>query len=226
VGSKKTQTSRLRGILCFFDGRSDAEPPDEAASRGRGNSIATAIELSVTMKTNGAVESCGPKQIIKKCYRVRMNVAIREGTEADFPVLLSLVKELAAFEKEPEGVVNTIEQMTREKDLFKFLLADVDGEAIGMIVYFFTYSTWKGKTLYVEDLYVKEAYRGQKIGTAFLKRMFEIAQAEGCGRLRWQVIDWNEDAIKFYRKLGAKMDDKWHNCDFDAAAIARVLTQM
>lgn len=154
-----------------------------------------------------------------------MNVAIREGGPEDFPALLALVKELATFEKEPEGVKNSVEQMQREKDLFKFFIAEVDGEIVGTVVYCFTYSTWKGKTLYVDDLYVKEAYRGQKIGTALLKEIFKVAAAEQCGRLRWQVIDWNENAIGFYRKLGAKMDEKWHNCDFDPDAIVRVLSQ-
>ncbi len=152
-----------------------------------------------------------------------MSIIIRKGTEQDIPVLLSLVKELAVFEKEPEGVKNTLEQMTRDKDLFKFFLAEVDGEAVGMLVYFFAYSTWAGKTLYVEDLYVKEAYRGQKIGTALLNEIFKIAQAEDCGRVRWQVIDWNADAIAFYQKLGARMADRWHNCDFDRDAIQKFL---
>lgn len=150
-----------------------------------------------------------------------MSISIRQGTEKDFPALLALVKELALFEKEPDGVKNTVEQMQREKDFFKFFVAEDDGAVVGIVVYFFTYSTWVGKSLYVDDLFVKESYRGRKIGTTLLNEIFKVAQDAGCGRLRWQVNNWNADAIAFYRRLGAKIDETWFNCDFDAAAIAR-----
>jgi|SRR3989344_4165377 len=154
-----------------------------------------------------------------------MNVTIRQGTEKDLPALLLLVRELAIFEKSPESVENSIEKMTLEKDLFKFFLAESNGEAVGMVVYFFAYSTWVGKTLYVDDLYVREAYRGQKIGTSLLREIFQIAKSEDCGRLRWQVSDSNEGAKDFYKKKGAKITNKLLNCDFNKASIAQFLTQ-
>ena len=109
--------------------------------------------------------------------------------------------------------------MQEEKDLINFFVAEDAGHVIGIIVYFFAYYTWVGKSLYVDDLYVKPEYRGKKIGTQLLTKVFEIAKHENCKRVRWQVMDWNERAIGFYRKIGAKTGDKWFNCDFDESAI-------
>jgi ribosomal protein S18 acetylase RimI-like enzyme len=149
-----------------------------------------------------------------------MIVNIRYATEDDFPAVLSLIKELAAFEKAPDKVTNTVEQMKREKDLFHCLVAEtVTGEIAGMAIYFYAYYTWVGKSLYLEDIYVKEEFRKHKIGTALLRKIFEVANDEDCKRVRWQVLNWNEAAIKMYRKSGAAIDDEWLNCNFDYAGI-------
>ena len=149
-----------------------------------------------------------------------MNVIIRKATEADFPAILSLIRELALFEKAPEKVTNTVEQMQKEKDLFGCFLAVSDNnEVLGMALYFFAYYTWVGKSLYLDDIYIKEAYRKQKIGTALLNKVFEVAREENCKRVRWQVLDWNQPAIEMYRKAGAEIDDEWLNCSFDAEGI-------
>lgn len=149
-----------------------------------------------------------------------MNVRIRNATEKDFSEIFSLIKELAEFENAFGKVTNSIEQMTQEKDLFKCLVAENEkGEIIGMALFFFAYFTWVGKSLYLDDIYVKKQYRNQKIGTALLKKVFEIARDENCKRVRWQVLKWNQAAIKMYSKYGAVIDDEWLNCTFDHEGI-------
>jgi GNAT superfamily N-acetyltransferase len=149
-----------------------------------------------------------------------MNVIIRKATEADFPAILSLIRELALFEKASEKVTNTVEQMNKEKDLFGCFLAVSDNnEVLGMALYFFAYYTWVGKSLYLDDIYIKEPYRKQKIGTALMNKVFEVAREENCKRVRWQVLDWNQPAIEMYRKAGAEIDDEWLNCSFDTEGI-------
>jgi len=91
-----------------------------------------------------------------------------------------------------------------------------------MALCFFAYYTWVGKSLYLDDIYVMESYRGQKIGTELLKKVFEIAQKEGCKRVRWQVLNWNKPAIEMYEKIGAEIDDEWLNCSFDSEGIKKL----
>jgi GNAT superfamily N-acetyltransferase len=152
-----------------------------------------------------------------------MEIKIRKGTEGDIQALFGLVVELANFEKSDVSVTNSAEQMRREKDFFEFLVAETHEEIIGIAVYFPTYSTWVGKSLYLDDLYVREKYRNQKVGTRLLREVFKIAQEGGFNRIRWQVLDWNTNAKKFYEKIGAQLGDGWLNCDFDIIAINRFL---
>ena len=149
-----------------------------------------------------------------------MDYTIRPATEADFPAILEIIKALALFEKAPEKVTNTVEQMKAEKDFFKCLVAvNDDEEIIAICLYFFAYYTWVGKSLYLDDLYVLEPYRKQGIANALLIKLFEIARDEKCNRMRWQVLNWNENAIRFYKKYGTTFDDEWINCDFDRKGI-------
>ncbi|KAF0235470.1 MAG: GCN5-like [Prolixibacteraceae bacterium] len=149
-----------------------------------------------------------------------MIINIRKATEADFPAILGLIKELALFEKAPEKVTNTVEQMKEEQSLFFSIIAETKtGEIAGMALYFFAYYTWVGKSLYLDDLYVKEEYRKMKIGSALLNEVMEIASAENCKRVRWQALHWNVNAINLYKKVGAFIDEEWLNCDFDAEGI-------
>jgi GNAT superfamily N-acetyltransferase len=148
------------------------------------------------------------------------SINIRKAIPADFPSILSLIKELADFEKAPEKVTNSIEQMNEEKDFFGCFIAETDkGEIAGMALYFFAYYTWVGKSLYLDDLYVKKEFRRQNTGTALLKKVFEVAKAEGCKRLRWQVLSWNTNAISMYKKNGAEIDSEWLNCSYDEKGI-------
>ncbi len=149
-----------------------------------------------------------------------MIINIRKATENDFPSILRLIKELALFEKAPDKVTNTVEQMNCEKDFFKCIVAETKtGEIVGMALWFYAYYTWVGKSLYLDDLYVKEDFRKLKIGSALLNEVMAVARAENCKRVRWQVLNWNKNAINMYRKSGAVIDGEWLNCDFDADGI-------
>lgn len=151
-----------------------------------------------------------------------MKIAIREAVEEDFGAVLNLIKELAEYEKAPEKVTNSVEQMKREKNFFRSFVAETEsGEIVGMAVYFFAYYTWVGKSLYLDDIYVKEAYRGRKIGSLLMKKVLEAAKKEGCKRVRWQVLSWNKPAIDVYRNLGAEIDDEWLNCTIDYEGIKK-----
>ena len=150
-----------------------------------------------------------------------MYFTIRKATEDDFPAILELIRELALFERAPDKVTNNLDQMKREKDLFRCYVAETSGkEIVGMALFFFAYYTWVGKSLYLEDLIVNEAYRKHKIGTELLRRVMQTAKEENCKRVRWQVLDWNEPAISFYRKTGAEVSSEWLNCTFDEKGIA------
>ena len=151
-----------------------------------------------------------------------MTFLIREASEADFPSILGLIKELADFEHASDQVTNSLELMEKEKEHFSCVVAEsAEGEIIGMALWFIAYYTWVGKSLYLEDIYVKEKYRNQKVGAALLNKVFEVARAENCKRLRWQVLDWNTNAINFYKKAGAEITNEWLNCTFNELAISK-----
>jgi GNAT superfamily N-acetyltransferase len=151
-----------------------------------------------------------------------MQINIRKATEKDFPVVLSLIKELAEYEREPDKVTNSVELMKEEQEHFRCYVAETEsGEIAGMAIYFFAYYTWVGKSLYLEDIYVKEQYRRFRIGTLLLRKIFEVARTENCKRVRWQVLDWNTSAIEFYRKGGAEISKNWLNCTFDKEGILK-----
>src|SRR3954469_10650212 len=139
---------------------------------------------------------------------------IRTTTEADVPIILGLIRDLATYEREPDAVVAT-EEGLREvlfgpKPSAEVLLALEKTEAIGFAVYFHNFSTWLGRAgLYLEDLFVRPEKRGKGYGRALLVRLAQIAKERGCGRMEWAVLDWNEPAIQFYRKLGATPMDEW-----------------
>lgn len=149
-----------------------------------------------------------------------MKFIIRKAIDKDFTEILSLIKELATFEKATKKVTNSVEQMKNEKEYFKcFVAENSQKEIVGIALYFFTYYTWVGKSLYLDDLYVKKSYRGNQIGTELLKKIFEVAKRENCKRVRWQVLNWNKSAIDMYKKSGAEIDNEWSNCDFDSQGI-------
>ena len=144
-----------------------------------------------------------------------MNPTIRPATENDVPQIMGLIHELALFEKAPEEVINTAEQMKKDgfeaNPLFKCLVAVTDAGIIGFALYYYRYSTWKGKCLYLEDFYVKENFRNFGVGKLLFDIIIETAKHDNCKRINWQVLDWNESAIKFYEKYNAGFDKEWWN---------------
>lgn len=146
-----------------------------------------------------------------------MSVSIRKGIQEDLPAVMALIKELAVYERAPDEVENTIEQMQIEgfgpQSVFEFLVAEkTNGTIIGLALYFYSYSTWKGKCLYLEDLIVTESERGNGTGRRLFDAVAEIAKKENVGRMQWQVLDWNEPSIQFYKNLEAELDGEWINC--------------
>ena len=152
-----------------------------------------------------------------------MNIKIRKASEKDFPDIFDLIQELAEFEKAPEKVTNSVEQMLEEKNYIECFVAETETEEIiGIAQYFFAYFTWSGKSLYLGDLYIKESYRGNKIGLKLLNKIFEVAKKENCKRVTWQVLNWNTPAIDFYKKIGVEIDEEWFNCNLYAKDIQKI----
>jgi GNAT superfamily N-acetyltransferase len=140
--------------------------------------------------------------------------AIRTAMPGDLPIILKLIHELATYERAPDEVVATLESL--EDVLFgpnpaaEVLLGEEAGEPVCFAVFFHNFSTWLGRRgLYLEDLFVRPALRGKGYGRALLVRLAQIARERDCGRMEWAVLDWNEPAIEFYRKLGARPNDEW-----------------
>lgn len=145
-----------------------------------------------------------------------MNVDIRKGIPSDIPEVLHLVKELAAFENAPNEVDVTVEEMTEwgfgyDKQ-FDFFVALENNIIIGIALYYYKYSTWKGKCLFLEDIIVTETHRGKGVGKLLFDQVVIIAKETKVRRMEWQVLDWNTTAIEFYKKYGAHLDGEWVNC--------------
>ena len=154
---------------------------------------------------------------------------IRKAIEKDMTSVLELIKELAIFEKEPDAVVVTVDDLVRdgfsENPLFQCFVAEVNNEIIGMALYYYRYSTWKGKTIHLEDLIVKESKRGTGAGFALYKEIIKQGKAENVRRIEWNVLDWNTSAIDFYEKSGAKVLGDWRVVHMDEAGINRFLIE-
>ena len=152
---------------------------------------------------------------------------IRNATKSDMPSVLELIKELAVFEKEPEAVVVTAEDLVRdgfsENPLFECFVAEENNEIIGMALYYYRFSTWKGKTIHLEDLIVKEDKRGTGAGFALYTEIIKKGKAENVRRIEWNVIDWNTPAIDFYKKSGANVLKDWCVVQMDEKGINQFL---
>ena len=152
---------------------------------------------------------------------------IRIATKNDMPSVLELIKELAVFEKEPEAVVVTAEDLVRdgfsENPLFECFVAEEKNEIIGMALYYYRFSTWKGKTIHLEDLIVKEDKRGTGAGFALYSEIIKKGKAENVRRIEWNVLDWNTPAIDFYKKSGANVLKDWCVVQMDENGINKFL---
>ncbi len=141
-------------------------------------------------------------------------LVIREATAADAPLIVEMIRELARFERELDQVDATPEDLLRDgfraNPLFHAFIAEWDGHPAAYALYFFTYSTWAGRSgLFVEDLFVRAQFRGKGIGKALLRHMAVIAREQNCYGMRWEVLDWNTPAIDFYGTLGARVQNQW-----------------
>jgi GNAT superfamily N-acetyltransferase len=142
-------------------------------------------------------------------------LTIRPASATDAPLILQFIRELAEYERDPNAVVTTEADILRDgftpgHEKFKVLIAEWDRSPAGFAFYFFNYSTWLGKPgLYLEDLFVRPAFRGKGIGKALLAKLAAIALQENCYGMRWQVLDWNTPAIEFYEALGGSMMKEW-----------------
>lgn len=148
-----------------------------------------------------------------------MNITIRKATKEDAAKAHQLIIDLAIFENEPDAVSNTVEQFIEDgfgkEPAYHLIVADdTIAGVVGMALYVFSYSTWKGKMLFLDDLVVDEKYRGKGIGSLLIEHLFKIAKEETVKIIKWEVLDWNEPAINLYKKLGAVFDDQWLACKF------------
>ncbi len=152
-----------------------------------------------------------------------MNFIIRESKKSDMAQVLELIKELASFEKEPDAVELTVTDLENDgfakHPAFHCFVAEVNSKIEGIALIYNRYSTWKGKILHLEDLIVRQTKRGLGIGTALLDEVVKHAHSLGVKRINWEVIDWNEPAIVFYEKKGAKVLRDWDVVWLDEAAI-------
>lgn len=141
------------------------------------------------------------------------------------PAVLELIRELAAFEKEPDAVVVTVEELVRDgfgpNPLFRTFVAEVDGEIIGMALFYYRYSTWKGRTIHLEDLIVKQDRRGTGAGSTLYREVIRFAKQDGVRRVEWVVLNWNTHAIDFYERSGAAILQDWLTVQMNEEGITK-----
>lgn len=159
-----------------------------------------------------------------------MKNVIRKSKKEDLPQILELIQELAEFEKEPDAVEVTIEDLEKEgfgkHPLFTCFVAEVEGKIEGMALVYFRYSTWKGRTVHLEDLIVRQQKRGTGLGSALYKRVIEYALEQGVKRCEWVVLDWNQPAIDFYERSGATVFQNWNTVQMDETAMKNFIHKL
>ena len=152
-----------------------------------------------------------------------MQKEIRSASPADVPFILQMIQALADYEKEPQEVTITPEELLRdgfgEKPLYQCLILCLDTKPVGFALYYNRYSTWKGKTLYLEDLFVIPEARGSGLGKQAMVELARIARDTGCVRFEWQVLDWNQPAIDFYKSFGTSLQPQWVTCRLDRLGL-------
>jgi GNAT superfamily N-acetyltransferase len=143
-------------------------------------------------------------------------IELRRGTEADIPGALELVRELAVYEKAPNEVEVSVEEMKNwgfgKDKVFDFFVLEKAGKIVGIALYYYKYSTWKGKCIFLEDIIVTESERKNGYGKLLFNEVVKVAKTEKARRLEWQVLEWNTPAIEFYKKYRSNLDGEWINC--------------
>ncbi|MEX0288790.1 MAG: N-acetyltransferase family protein [Flavobacteriaceae bacterium] len=159
-----------------------------------------------------------------------MNYSIRTAEAEDMPQVLGLIKELAVFEKDPEAVEISAEDLVRDgfgqDRRFHCFVAEVNGAIVGMALIYDRYSTWKGRVLHLEDLIISEHMRGSGLGTALLNEVVKYGKDLGVKRISWEVLDWNEPAILFYENKGANVMRDWDVVQLNEKAIENYLNEI
>lgn len=142
-----------------------------------------------------------------------MKIGVREARKEDLPGILDLVKELALYEKAPQEVTADLHtyQTAFKEGIFEAIVAEEDGEILGTCIFYMTFSTWKGKMLYLEDFVVRQSARRKGIGKLLFEKYLEMAREKECALVKWQVLDWNEPALSFYKKYDAIIEKEWWN---------------
>ena len=156
-----------------------------------------------------------------------MNFLIEPANPSDIPEILSLIKQLALYEKAPNEVTVTLEILLRdgfgEHKIFDcFVARSSDNSLLGMALFYTKYSTWKGRCLYLEDIIVDQQHRGNGIGKELFRAVYDVARNTHAGRLEWQVLDWNEPAIGFYKRFKAHFDSEWINCKYTYEQLQQI----
>lgn len=148
-----------------------------------------------------------------------MSITIRRAVKEDCPRLMKLIHELAVFEKAPDEVTVTLEHFMEsgfgKNPVWWAFVAEMDGVVQGFAMYYIRYSTWKGQRMYLEDLIVTEEMRGKGLGSLLFDALIKEAKEKNFNGIVWQVLEWNEPAIKFYKKLNANFDAEWINCSIE-----------
>tara|TARA_B100000949_G_scaffold230175_1_gene240164 strand:- start:603 stop:1079 length:477 start_codon:yes stop_codon:yes gene_type:complete len=156
-----------------------------------------------------------------------MEFQVRKATKNDMPSVLKLINELAVYEREPDAVEVTVADLERDgfgdQPLFNCFVAEAEDEIVGMALFYNRYSTWKGKTIHLEDLIVSEDYRGKGIGMQLYKKVMQFALEENIKRVEWVVLDWNTPAVNFYKNTGASVFSEWDTVQFDQDSIKKFL---
>lgn len=155
---------------------------------------------------------------------------IRKGEQKDMKSVLELIQELAVFEKEPDAVELTVADLERDgfgsNPLFHTFVAEINENIVGIALYYYRYSTWKGKTIHLEDLIVKENQRGSGVGFALYSKIIEQGKMDNVRRIEWAVLDWNIPAIEFYKKSGAKILEDWRTVQMNEQQISNFLRNL
>ncbi|WP_163410102.1 GNAT family N-acetyltransferase [Flavobacterium ajazii] len=155
---------------------------------------------------------------------------IRKGKPEDMKAVLGLIQELAIFEKEPDAVLITEEDLIRdgfgEKPLFHVFVAEVEKQIVGIALYYYRYSTWKGKTIHLEDLIVKEEMRGTGLGSVLYSEIMKQGKKDNVRRIEWNVLNWNTPAVNFYENSGAKVIEEWRVVQMDETGINSYLEKI
>ena len=156
-----------------------------------------------------------------------MSNRVRKALETDMPAVLELINELAVYEREPNAVEVTVEDLVKDgfgkQPLFNCFVAEEEDKIVGMALLYFRYSTWKGKTVHLEDLIVSESYRGKGFGMMLYKEVMKFALENKVKRVEWVVLDWNAPAVQFYKNTGATVFSEWDTVQFDQDSIKKFL---